>query len=349
MVKLARLASTWKSDALRIGGPLLLAALSVGIGSRSAVAAGCPMAPPIVQTLDIPRFYGDVEGAVVDPALAAAHKKAVEPLRQFLHQVTADADHAHTRPSPKSQAEAAQCALGWLQTWAAGRAWLGVMPTKQAEYQRKWDLAGVALAYLKVRMFATPDQRLTIEPWLQTFADTARAFFDDPEHKRNNHWYWLGLGEAAVGLATDSPRHFDIARGIMQDAARDIAANGTLPDEMARKQRALHYHAFAVMPLVMLAEIGAARGEDWYSFGNGALHRLVAVTISGLQDPALFDSLAGVAQERPPNARAGWLQVYQSRFPARVPPVTFAVAAGHRWLGGNAPMLLDTLRRLDLH
>ena len=320
--------------------------MAVPGGATVALAeSGCPAPPSVVTTLDVPRFYGDAEGSVVDPRLDAAHKNAVEPLTAFLRHVASDADHAHTRPSPKSQAEAAQCALGWLQTWAAGNAWLGKMTTKQAEYQRKWDLAGAALAYLKVRKFATPDQRRTIEPWLQRFADTARAFFDDKSHKRNNHWYWLGLGEAAVGLATGSPRHFDIARGVMRDAARDIAANGTLPEEMARKQRALHYHAFAVMPLVILAELGAAKGEDWYAFETGALHRLVAVTVAGLQAPEKFDALAGVAQERPTNARAGWLQAYQRRFPGRLTGALPAVAEGHRWLGGSAVVLLDTIRR----
>ncbi len=300
--------------------------------------------PAPVTSLDIPRFYSDDAGTIVDPVYKLEHERAVAPLTQFLRQVVSDADHATTRGSPKSQAEAAQCALTWLQTWAAGGAWLGVMSTKQAEYQRKWDLAGVALAYVKVRSFARPDQRATIEPWLQRFADTAHAFFDDPTHKRNNHWYWLGLGEAAVGIATDSRRHLDLARGIMQDAARDIGANGTLPEELARGPRALHYHVFALVPLVMMAEIGAARGEDWYGFNSGALHRLVALAVAGLVQPATFDALAGVAQERPISARAGWLQLYQRRFPGRLPAPLPEVADGHRWLGGNVNVLIAALK-----
>ena len=315
-----------------------------GVIAGNAVAAACPLVPTAISSLDIPRFYNDDAGTVVDPVMKAAHEKAVEPLTLFLRQVVSDADHVYTRGSPKSQMDAAQCALTWLQTWAAGDAWLGTMTTKQAEYQRKWDLAGVALAYLKVRPFARPDQRSTIEPWLQRFADTARLFFNEPTHKRNNHWYWLGLGEAAVGIATDSPRHFDIARGIMQDAARDIAANGTLPEELARGQRALHYHVFALVPLVVMAEIGAARGEDWYSFNNGALHRLAQISMMGLAKPETFDALAGVPQERPINARAGWLQLYQRRFPQNVTKSLPDVGDGHRWLGGNTLILASALR-----
>ena len=323
----------------------LLALLMTVAGLQGAVAANCPTVPPVVQTLDVPRFYGDASGSVVDARLDAAHKAAVEPLTAFLRQVASDADHAHTRSSIKSQADAAACALTWLQTWAAGRGWLGAMSTKQAEYQRKWDLCGVALAYLKVRAFARADQRQVIEPWLRTFADQARGFFDDPEHKRNNHWYWLGLGLAAVGLATDSPRHWDMAREIMHDASRGIAPDGTLTAEMARKQRALYYHIFSIVPLVMMAELAAAQGEDWYAFDNGALHRLVGVSLAGLQTPGTFDQLAGIAQELPVNARAGWLQAYRRRFPERGTGTLPEVAEGHRWLGGNVLVLLESIRR----
>ena len=112
---------------------------------------------------------------------------------------------------------------------------------------------------------------------------------------------------------------------------------------MERKARALHYHAFALTPLIVMAEIAAARGEDWYQFEQGAVHRLTARTMAGISDPAGFDRLMGVAQERPVNARAGWLQLYQSRFAERVPAGVPAIASGHRWLGGNVLVLKRVL------
>ena len=324
-------------------GALALLALTANAPVRAD--SGCAPVPPVVTSLNVPRFYSDEAGSVVDPVLKAQHAKAVEPLTAFLRHVVSDADHAYTRPSETSRMEAAQCALAWLHAWAAGGAWLGVMSTKQAEYQRKWDLGGVALAYLKVRAFASPEQRRVIEPWLQHLADKARAFFDDPGHKRNNHWYWLGLGEAAVGMATNSPRHFDIARGIMHDAMQDVAADGTLPAEMQRKGRALYYHVFALVPLVLMAELAAAKGEDWYGFDKAAIHRLVGVTLAGLQDPAIFDKLAQTKQEQPINTRAEWLQAYQRRFPDRVKGPIPDVADSNRWLGGNIFTLLAAIKR----
>ena len=216
------------------------------------------------------------------------------------------------------------------------------MDGKQAEAQRKWDLAGTALAYLKLKRWASAADRTAIEPWLIKVADAARAHFDDRSVKRNNHWYWLGLGLGAVGIATDSDTHWQMAKVIMQDAARDITSGGTLPLELARGQRALHYHAFALMPLVTLAELGASRGEDFYAFGDGALHRLTAKTAAGLADPAVFDTLAGIKQEQPVKSGAGWAALYRAHFPDRLKDLP-QQASHHRWLGGDVAVLSQVL------
>jgi poly(beta-D-mannuronate) lyase len=138
-----------------------------------------------------------------------------------------------------------------------------------------------------------------------------------------------------------------MARGIMADAARDIRPDGTLPFELARGGRAIHYHAFSTMPVVILAELGAARGEDWYGLHDGALHRLVDITRRGLADLTLFEKLAGVPQQRNPGAGAGWWVAYARRFPDRIAaaPVP-AMKPGHRWLGGHVRVLIERLERI---
>lgn len=316
---------------------LALAALLAASGSA---AAECLAAPPPVRDLSLQRFYEDSVGSIIEPTRMEEHKAETAPLVEFLGYVTKEADKAYQqRSSPQATAA---CGLSWLRAWAEGGAYLGKMETKQAESQRKWDLAGASLAYLKLKPWATKEDRAAIEPWLIKLADAARANFDDSTIKRNNHWYWLGLGLAAVGIATNSDAHWQMAKGIMADAAHDVTADGTLPLEMAREGRALYYHAFATMPLVTLAELGAAKGEDWYALNDGALHRLVAKTIAGFADPAIFDQLAGVTQQRPVKTGAGWLALYRDRFPDKVKNLP-EQAQKHRWLGGDVLVLKKVL------
>jgi poly(beta-D-mannuronate) lyase len=318
--------------------------VALSICTASIAQAACPATPPAVRDLALPRYYSDKDGSIVDPKLLAKHRALVQPLTDFLRHVTSEADKSIRRSSAKSAAEAADCALQWLTGWASQDAWLGKMAGNQDEYQRKWDLTGTALAYVKLRTRATPEQRAIIEPWLMRFADAALQFFDNRDHKRNNHWYWLGLGIGAVALATDSETHWNIARGIMQDAASDITAEGLLPLEMERKARALHYHVFAMQPLIVLAELGNARGEDWYTLASGALNRLVETTMKGLIEPETFETLAGIEQEQPVEPGAGWLELYSWRYPDRIQDGLPEVSQGHRWLGGDTTVLAQVLK-----
>jgi poly(beta-D-mannuronate) lyase len=78
-----------------------------------------------------------------------------------------------------------------------------------------------------------------------------------------------------------------------------VQPDGTLPLEMARGQRALHYHLFALAPLTSMAEFGFVNGLDLYQTGNGALGRLVHVAAAGLVNNSLFATQAKTAQDTP--------------------------------------------------
>lgn len=324
----------------RPAGALLLALAHSLLFPQTSRAEDCPAVPPPVVDLTIDRYYEDGAGSVVEPIRMEAHKAQVAPLKEFTGTVTRLADRAHRQRS--SPADTIACAVTWLRSWAQGGAYLGTMNSKQAEAQRKWDLAGTSLAYVKLRKWATPEDRAAIEPWLTKWADAARAAFDDPGVKRNNHWYWLGLAQMGAALATNDVQRWQAAKAIFDDGLRDIAPDGTLPLELAREGRALHYHVFATEPLVIMAEIAAVRGEDWYAPNGGALHRLVAITAKGLAEPSVFDKLAGVPQQRPVKTGYGWAQLYRARFPDRLPD-RIEQPDGHRYLGGDTGVLMKAV------
>jgi len=111
---------------------------------------------------------------------------------------------------------------------------------------------------------------------------------------------------------------------------------------MARGSKALHYHLYALAPLVLLAEFGEANDLDLYAHAGGAIHRLASVSVSGLHDPALFEKATGIKQELPTvvsGDQIGWAPPYVRRFPN--PELTRMIQAAPSlsvyYLGGLPP------------
>jgi poly(beta-D-mannuronate) lyase len=304
-----------------------------------APASACPFPPAAIRDLHLARFYTDAAGSKADPGLTVQHTEETAPVRDYLRTVVSETDASFLQETDSLGSYRAKCALEWLEVWARGGALLGTLDTKQAAAERRWTLAGAALAYLKVKPSATPGQAAIIEAWLKSMAAVSQAEFAQSKSKHNNHWYWLGLGIGATALATGDDTMWPTARAIMQDATAAIAANGTLPLELARQARALHYHAFALMPLTALAELARSRGEDWYAFNNGALQRLVDVTVDGLLSPGTFKRFSGFDQEEPVDRQYGWLPLYRLQRPGAFPQTALEMPAGHAWLGGNVLLL----------
>jgi poly(beta-D-mannuronate) lyase len=208
------------------------------------------------------------------------------------------------------------------------------MSSRQAEVERKYRTAGMAVGYLKIRASVDPADRAAIDAWMDDLADHVVADQGWPA-KRNNHVYWAGFAAGAVGTATGAARHLAYSRRAFDAGMTDIRPDGTLPMELARRQKALEYTNYALAPLIMAAELAALRGEDWYGHEDGAIHRLVARVLAGLRDPRSFAALAGEPSvDVPRGGLLGWLAFYRLRFPDRVDGAP-AGPFHYPWLGGD--------------
>jgi poly(beta-D-mannuronate) lyase len=294
-----------------------------------AARAICDDPPPPVRDIIADRFYVDTAASIADKAVIARNRTALATLDRTLITILNMADRGLT-----GDAESAACAGRWLAIWAKGGAMLGHMSSRQAEVERKWRTAGMAVGYLKIRSQIDPADRAVIDAWMDELADHVVADQGWPA-KRNNHVYWAGFAAGAVGTATGATRHLAYSRRAYDAGMTDIRPDGTLPMELARRQKALDYHNYALAPLIMSAELAALRGEDWYSHQDGAIHRLVARVLSGVRDPKGFAALAGEPTvDVPRGGILGWLAFYRLRFPDRVdgaPPGPFR----YPWLGGD--------------
>lgn len=297
---------------------LLLAVLLAAPLAGHARACGVP--PPAVVDIDANGYYDDSHHAHVDPLRKARNDAAVKPVNDYLNAVA----HAAVAWQRGRADPDARCALGWLAAWADGRAMLGTMTTEQSYYMRKWTLAGLALAYARVRPAATADERRRIDAWLLALADATIRHADAHKGVRNNHYYWEGLAVAATGAVTGDARCRAWGRGVFDAALAQIRPDGALPHELERGRKALHYHLFAAAPLVMMASIFDAQATP--------LDRLVAFAVHGVADPSAIAALAGTAQETPDRMPA-WIAVYRRHggrvdVPAAVPPTDWDARLG---------------------
>jgi poly(beta-D-mannuronate) lyase len=303
----------------------------------------CPAAPQLPHDFATNSYYIDNHYSIPDPVLKKKYEDSVAGVENFSRAVVKAADAFHTTGSRA----AAACVASLLERAADRKTLTGVMAGNQASYVQGWNLGAWAVGFLKVRGSdaVTEQQQKHMADWLKKLAAENREYY---EHKRehrgpsdahNNHLYWAGFAIAAAAIADNDHSLFHWAMDAYREGAGDIGADGTLPMEMNRGQMALHYHLYALAPLVMLAEFGEANGLDLYAEHDFAIKKLIARCVAGLEDPSFFQQRTGVAQVTEPEIDAwqiSWAQPYTRRFPdaqisrllAKAPRLNYTMLGG---------------------
>jgi poly(beta-D-mannuronate) lyase len=301
--------------------------------SPSQARGACPEPVEPVRDVMGVSFYTDVHHSMVDRRLVNDNNTRLKPLSTFLRMVSQMTD----RYLHSGDIKAAHCALLRLTRWAQVDAMLGRV-NRQGTYERKWTLGGLALSYVKIQHVPDLDRkaRYQVERWFRHLAAVVRAEYQHPERvdNRNNHAYWAGMAIAAVGIATNDRGFFEWGLAQYRLGIEQMQDDGTLPLELDRKGRALHYHLYALAPLVMLAEMGERNKIPLYQEQHGRLYRLVNRVVQGVSNPEAFAHLANAARTDPMPPHGGsdvaWIEIWLARFPD--PELT-------RWIVNRRPVI----------
>jgi len=314
--------------------------------SSTEAPYACPAAPLLPHDFATNSYYIDPRHSIPDPVLKKRYEDSVAGIEEFSRAVVKAADEYQT----KGSAAAAQCVFTLLDSAAQQKVLTGTMGGHQAAYVQGWNLGTWAVAFLKVRDsgLASEEQARAVTSWLKKLAEENRGYYEEkrrarhPNDSDNNHLYWAGFAIAAAGIANDDRKLFAWGVDAYKDGVHDIREDGTLPQELARGQMALHYHFYALAPLLFLAEFGETNGLELYSERHYAIKRLIARCISGFQNPGFFRQRTGVAQVTDPTIQAweiSWAQFYTRRFPD--PEITSLMGQAERLsyttLGGLPP------------
>lgn len=296
----------------------LLAALM--LAGVSGTASACDVPAP-VKTIDPPGFYDD----------AAGYAEAVKPMRDFVARLNGAADKGDW-----------SCALDLLDGWARGDALMGHISGYQGYYERSWAGTDFAMVILRMPEGFREQHRAqfgAIDPWLERIAVATRDA-EAINHLHNNLVYWAGLNLIATGTVTGNANLVDSGLLRVREGIHDIAPDGSLAREVKRGDRALHYHTFALIPLVFSAELVQRRHIDLYRENDRAIDRLAHLVTDAVRDPSSFRKITPIEQKLFPwtfQDELAWMEPYYARF--RDPHLAPLIAARRpfkEWrLGGD--------------
>lgn len=295
----------------------------------------CANRPEPIRTLDPgSKYRPDGSSSIEDPDAEAAYRAATRPVRDFVNLLVRESDLHRRDP----RAGGGACAHALLESWARAGA-LEDCRSHQGHMVAAWTLAAAVTTWLKIA-----DGRpipASIRGWFERLAEQARRHMTTETSKRsrnNNHLYWVGWARMATAITLQDGAMFSDARRVFDRAVADIDENGVLPLELERKGKALHYHQYALGPIVMMAEaLTRNGGPDAYRQGKNAIGRLADLVLRGLADETIFARLAGTAQDMPAALKASqmaWMEPYGRRYPT---------PAIDRWVAMYRPMVADYL------
>ncbi|WP_158750061.1 alginate lyase family protein [Acidobacterium sp. S8] len=306
----------------------------------------CPAVEHLSPDLTTSGFYSDSKSSIIDPEKWKAYAASSGPYKALGDRVVAAAD---TYQSTGSR-EAATCALEHMDAAAKDAVFTGKMSSNQACYVQGWVIGAVSIAYLKVRDsgLVSKSQKETILPWIEKVVSQSQSYYDAHRQKssgdaQNNHLYWAGVEVAAAGIATNNRQLFDWGMDTYHAGISQIQPDGSLAQEMRRGQRALHYHLYALAPLIYLAEFGEDNGLHSYAERDYAIKKLVDLCTAGLEDNSFFVKATGIAQDTPNGPPAAeqisWAKTYLTRFqnPQLTKLLEQATSLSYMYLGGLPP------------
>ena len=216
--------------------------------------------------------------------------------------------------------EQLDCTLNWLSAWAKADALMSKDFNHTGKSMRKWALGSMTSSYLRLKFSESqplakhPEQAQMIEAWFSKMADQVVSDWDDlPLVKTNNHSYWAAWSVMATSIATNRRDLFDWSVKEFKVGANQVDAQGYLPNEMKRQQRALAYHNYALPPLAMIASFALVNGVDLRNENNAALKRLGERVLSGVKDPDEFEDKNGKEQDMTDlkvDAKFAWLEPF---------------------------------------
>jgi len=260
-------------------------------------------ADPIRGMFSPPPFYKPGQDGVVDKD-RDTHQ--ANQLARFTRQMNSLTQAYALTGDARYADKAVSIADAWARTTKPG------FGSAQAGISSYHPLASVfaSMEGLKHSARWPPEQKQRFMDWAHAYAEKAEFKGD----KYNNRHDWRILFQATAAKLTGDKKMFQNKVAEWRDAvAHTVQPDGLMPEELKRT-RSLHYHLYALKPLVALAELARGQGLDLYRTPEGRLLQKGLETVgAGLATPSSWKH-QDIHGERA-SSGAVLFQVAAQRFP----------------------------------
>lgn len=159
----------------------------------------------------------------------------------------------------------------------------------QAWYVTEASLFAAALNYSLVRQVhpIASSKATVIEEWLARSARRHSNIAGRADGSCCNHrLYRRGLYSTAIGILVDDNALFQFGVSTLYSALSQMEPDGSLPLELARGDRAFHYHNYSLLYLTPIAHLIERQGYSAFDLylDNNNIMRLYEYTISSIYD-----------------------------------------------------------------
>jgi poly(beta-D-mannuronate) lyase len=326
-----------------------LFALALLSGPAWADDFACPDAPPPVIALDYGSRYQDDDASrsEIDADADRTADEALEPVETFLRDLTQAVGYIHRKDA--DQPAIADCVIGAMAEWADAGA-LTDLRSDTANLTIGSRIAGFALVTLQAAPHATRDGQVdAIKGWLAGLMRTQMVWWEGQSPRgarQGNLRAWAALAGSTVAALTDDPVIRAWSAWSVDYVLCSAAPDGSLPQEMRRGKRALHYQLHALAPLTVSVVELERQGIDLKDVCDGALQRAARFAIDDLGSGAATQAITGEVQtffdgtDQLEEWHLAWLEAYVAVFPGEEDGqigawLTEMRPMGYSKLGGN--------------
>jgi poly(beta-D-mannuronate) lyase len=298
---------------------LALLAMIYAVPAFGAAPRDCVAAPDPIVALDYPSRYAEYDDsrATIDPLREAEAETAVAPVDAFIALLADEAGGLY-QGSPLQRRASAECILNQMTVWARADA-LSQLRTETVRLTIGARYAGFALILWQTLPYAYdhPDRAIVLGWLTQRLADQQVVWEDaSPGARQGNLRAWAGLAAAALAVQIEDQALAAWADAAVRDVVCSALPDGSLPQEMSRGPRALHYQLHATAPLVTAAALLERLGLKASHHCEGALHRVVDFVVSDLDRGSRTENITGEPQtlfgeaDRLQPYQLAWLEPY---------------------------------------